>query len=163
MTAQRLARATSRPLQFVGNTLLGVGTIHSASILSNPDAGRGISVPSACQTTRALSIEVPSGGPPLLPSAVSRSARWWYRCRPRRSDLRCIGSARHGNPAGPTRIVEKVTLSADGNSFGGTFSLRATDPAGKTTALHHRHDHGDSRHHTNDDPGIALRESLVRN
>ena len=40
-----------------------------------------------------------------------------------------------GNPTGPTRIVEKVTLSADGNSFSGTFSLRATDPAGKTTAF----------------------------
>jgi hypothetical protein len=40
-----------------------------------------------------------------------------------------------GNPTGPTRIIEAVTLSADGNSFSGTFSLRATDPAGKTTAF----------------------------
>jgi len=40
-----------------------------------------------------------------------------------------------GNPTGPTRIIEKVTLSADGNSFSGTFSLRATDIAGKTTAF----------------------------
>jgi hypothetical protein len=40
-----------------------------------------------------------------------------------------------GNPTGPTRIIEKVTLSADGNSFSGTFSLRATDTAGKTTAF----------------------------
>ena len=40
-----------------------------------------------------------------------------------------------GNPAGPTRIIEAVTLSADGDSFSGTFSLRATDPAGKTTAF----------------------------
>jgi hypothetical protein len=40
-----------------------------------------------------------------------------------------------GNPTGPTRFIEKVTLSADGNSFSGTFSLRATDTAGKTTAF----------------------------
>jgi hypothetical protein len=39
-----------------------------------------------------------------------------------------------GNPAGPTRILEMITLSADGNSYTGTFTLRATDPAGKTTA-----------------------------
>jgi hypothetical protein len=39
-----------------------------------------------------------------------------------------------GNPAGPTRIIEQVTLSADGNSFSGTFWLRATDTAGKPTA-----------------------------
>jgi len=39
-----------------------------------------------------------------------------------------------GNPTGPTRIIEVVSLSADGNSFSGTFVLRATDPAGKPTA-----------------------------
>jgi hypothetical protein len=39
-----------------------------------------------------------------------------------------------GNPAGPTRILETITLSADGNTYTGTFTLRATDPAGKTTA-----------------------------
>jgi hypothetical protein len=39
-----------------------------------------------------------------------------------------------GNPTGPTRIIEVVTLSADGNSFSGTFVLRATDPAGRPTA-----------------------------
>jgi hypothetical protein len=40
-----------------------------------------------------------------------------------------------GNPAGPTQFIERVTVSADGNSFSGTFSLRATDTAGKTTAF----------------------------
>ena len=40
-----------------------------------------------------------------------------------------------GNPTGPTRIIEKVTLSADGNSFTGTFSLRATNTAGQQTAI----------------------------
>src|SRR5580692_1935877 len=40
-----------------------------------------------------------------------------------------------GNPTGPTRITEAVTVSADGNSLLGTFSLRATDTAGKTTAF----------------------------
>jgi hypothetical protein len=39
-----------------------------------------------------------------------------------------------GNPTGPTRILEKVTLSEDGKSFSGTFWLRATDPTAKTTA-----------------------------
>jgi hypothetical protein len=39
-----------------------------------------------------------------------------------------------GNPTGPTRIIETVTLSADGNSFTGTFWLRATEPSGKATA-----------------------------
>jgi hypothetical protein len=39
-----------------------------------------------------------------------------------------------GNPQGPTRIIEKLTLSADGNSFTGTFWLRATDTTGKPTA-----------------------------
>ena len=39
-----------------------------------------------------------------------------------------------GNPAGPTRFIERVTLSADGNSFSGTFRLRATDTTGKPTA-----------------------------
>jgi hypothetical protein len=39
-----------------------------------------------------------------------------------------------GNPTGPTRIIEKVTLSADGNSFTGTFWLRSTDTTGKPTA-----------------------------
>ena len=40
-----------------------------------------------------------------------------------------------GNPTGPTRIVEVVTVSEDGNSLSGTFSLRATDTTGKTTAF----------------------------
>jgi hypothetical protein len=39
-----------------------------------------------------------------------------------------------GNPVGPTRIIETVTLSADGNCFSGTFWLRATDTTGKPTA-----------------------------
>jgi hypothetical protein len=39
-----------------------------------------------------------------------------------------------GNPAGPTRIQEAITLSADGNSYTGTFTLKATDPTGKTEA-----------------------------
>jgi hypothetical protein len=39
-----------------------------------------------------------------------------------------------GNPTGPTRIIEKITVSADGNSVSGTFWLRATDPTGKPTA-----------------------------
>src|SRR5579885_2957796 len=40
------------------------------------------------------------------------------------------GTTGIGNPAGPTRLVENITLSADGNSFSGTFSLKATDPSG---------------------------------
>jgi hypothetical protein len=40
-----------------------------------------------------------------------------------------------GNPTGPTRLTEAVTVSADGNTLLGTFSLRATDTAGKTTAF----------------------------
>ena len=40
-----------------------------------------------------------------------------------------------GNPVGPTRIIEAVTVSADGNSLSGRFSLRATDTTGKTTAF----------------------------
>jgi len=39
-----------------------------------------------------------------------------------------------GNPMGPTRITETITLSADGNSYTGTFTLKATDPTGKTEA-----------------------------
>ena len=39
-----------------------------------------------------------------------------------------------GNPVGPTRIIEKITLSSDGNCLSGTFWLRATDTAGKPTA-----------------------------
>jgi hypothetical protein len=40
-----------------------------------------------------------------------------------------------GNPTGPTRIIEKITVSPDGSCLSGTFSLRATDTTGKTTAL----------------------------
>src|ERR1700735_394634 len=40
-----------------------------------------------------------------------------------------------GNPAGPTRIIEAVTVSAGGSSLSGSFSLRATDTPGKTTAF----------------------------
>ena len=39
-----------------------------------------------------------------------------------------------GNPTGPTRIVETITVSADGNSLSGTFLLRASDTSGKITA-----------------------------
>jgi len=39
-----------------------------------------------------------------------------------------------GNPSGPTRVQEAITLSEDGNSYTGTFTLRATDPTGKTVA-----------------------------
>ena len=39
-----------------------------------------------------------------------------------------------GNPAGPTRITETVTLSADGNSYSGTFILTATEPNGHVVA-----------------------------
>ena len=39
-----------------------------------------------------------------------------------------------GNPQGPTRIVEAVTLSPDGNYYVGTFTLDATDTSGNPTA-----------------------------
>ena len=39
-----------------------------------------------------------------------------------------------GNPTGPTRIVEKVTLSQDGCHYVGTFTLDATDTSGNPTA-----------------------------
>jgi hypothetical protein len=45
------------------------------------------------------------------------------------------GNDTTGNPTGPTRLIEVVSLSADGSSFSGTFSLRATDSTGKTTAF----------------------------
>lgn len=38
-----------------------------------------------------------------------------------------------GNPTGPTRIVEVVTLSPDGNHYVGTFTLDATDTSGNPT------------------------------
>jgi hypothetical protein len=40
-----------------------------------------------------------------------------------------------GKPVGPTRIIEKITVSADGSSLSGSFSLRATSTTGKTTAF----------------------------
>jgi hypothetical protein len=40
-----------------------------------------------------------------------------------------------GNPAGPTRIIEALTVSPDGNCLSGWFSLTATDTTGKTTAF----------------------------
>ncbi len=39
-----------------------------------------------------------------------------------------------GNPQGPTRIVEDVTLSPDGKHYCGTFTLDAFDTAGNLTA-----------------------------
>jgi hypothetical protein len=39
-----------------------------------------------------------------------------------------------GNPAGPTRIVEEVTVSPDGKHFTGTFTLDAYDTSGNRTA-----------------------------
>jgi hypothetical protein len=38
-----------------------------------------------------------------------------------------------GNPQGPTRIFEEVTLSPDGKHYCGTFTLDAYDTAGKLT------------------------------
>lgn len=39
-----------------------------------------------------------------------------------------------GNPAGPTRFTENVTLSADGNHYSGTFTLDAYDTLGNVSA-----------------------------
>jgi len=39
-----------------------------------------------------------------------------------------------GNPTGPTRLVEEVTLSPDGKHYCGTFTLDAFDTAGNLTA-----------------------------
>jgi hypothetical protein len=39
-----------------------------------------------------------------------------------------------GNPTGPTRIVEDVVLSRDGNCYTGTFTLDAYDTSGNNTA-----------------------------
>ena len=39
-----------------------------------------------------------------------------------------------GNPIGPTRILEKIVLSPDGNHFVGTFTLDAHDTSGNLTA-----------------------------
>ncbi len=39
-----------------------------------------------------------------------------------------------GNPAGPTRIVEEVTVSPDGKPYSGTFTLDAYDTSGNVTA-----------------------------
>ena len=39
-----------------------------------------------------------------------------------------------GNPSGPTRILEEVTLSPDGKHYTGTFTLDAYDTAGNQVA-----------------------------
>ena len=39
-----------------------------------------------------------------------------------------------GNPAGPTRFVEEVTVSPDGNHYTGTFTLDAYDTSGNVVA-----------------------------
>ena len=39
-----------------------------------------------------------------------------------------------GNPTGPTRIVEEVVLSPDGNHYTGTFTLDAYDMSGNNVA-----------------------------
>jgi hypothetical protein len=39
-----------------------------------------------------------------------------------------------GNPSGPTRLVESVTLSEDGNQYSGTFKLDAYDTSNNPTA-----------------------------
>ncbi len=38
-----------------------------------------------------------------------------------------------GNPQGPTRIIETITLAPDGNHYEGRFTLIATNPSGDTT------------------------------
>jgi hypothetical protein len=39
-----------------------------------------------------------------------------------------------GNPSGPTRIFQEITLSPDGNHYTGTFTLDAYDPSGNPVA-----------------------------
>src|SRR5262249_1576854 len=39
-----------------------------------------------------------------------------------------------GNPAGPARILEEVTLGPDGNQYAGTFTVEAYDTSGKVVA-----------------------------
>lgn len=39
-----------------------------------------------------------------------------------------------GNPTGPTRILQQITLSADGNHYSGTFTLDAYDTSGTQVA-----------------------------
>ena len=39
-----------------------------------------------------------------------------------------------GNPTGPTRILQQVTLNADGNHYSGTFTLDAYDTSGNQIA-----------------------------
>ena len=39
-----------------------------------------------------------------------------------------------GNPTGPTRVPQQITLSADGNHYSGTFTLDAYDTSGAQVA-----------------------------
>jgi len=39
-----------------------------------------------------------------------------------------------GNPTGPARLLEEVTLSADGKQYAGTFAVDAYDLAGNQIA-----------------------------
>ena len=39
-----------------------------------------------------------------------------------------------GNPAGPTRFVENITLNQDGKHYTGTFTLDAYDTLGNRVA-----------------------------
>jgi hypothetical protein len=39
-----------------------------------------------------------------------------------------------GNPTGPTRVFQQITLSADGNHYSGTFTLDAYDTSGTPVA-----------------------------
>jgi hypothetical protein len=39
-----------------------------------------------------------------------------------------------GNPAGPTRFFEEITLSPDGNHYSGRFTLDAYDTSGTQVA-----------------------------
>jgi hypothetical protein len=45
-----------------------------------------------------------------------------------------LGNDTSGNPAGPTHIVENVSLSPDTNHYAGTFTLDAYDTSGNNVA-----------------------------
>jgi hypothetical protein len=45
-----------------------------------------------------------------------------------------LGNDTSGNPAGPTHIVENVSLSPDANHYAGTFTLDAYDTSGNNVA-----------------------------
>jgi hypothetical protein len=113
---------------FTGETMNGApfsGTVDNSIVVFHSDG------------TEIMASSRPAQDGNICLGLYERTARFKYRINhiPWQGNDPSNAPSGIGNPAGGAQLLEKITLSPDGDTYTGSFSLQAYDPSGNPTVL----------------------------